>query len=171
MPSPSNAFIARSLHYLVQDYFPKIQRCLEQLTEEDIWWKPNSRTNSIGNLMLHLSGNARQWVVSGIGKAPDTRERSKEFAAEGPMPVAELMDQLHNTLDDVTGVLSALSPDRLSETLTIQGNDVTVQEALYHVVEHFSMHTGQIIYITKLRCGKDLAFYVVDEKGDAYPNW
>lgn len=171
MQPSSNTFIACSLHFLTQDYLPKIQRCIEQLAEADIWWKPNPDSNSIGNLILHLSGNARQWVVSGIGNAPDVRERSKEFAAEGPMPASALLNQLRAALDDVTRVLTTLSPDSLLEMRTIQGNEVSVLQALYHVVEHFSMHTGQIIYITKMRIGMDLAFYQITDAGDASPNW
>lgn len=171
MQHSSNAFIASSLRYLTQDYYPKIQRCLELLTEEQIWWKPNLSSNSIGNLVLHLSGNARQWVVSGINDAPDTRARSEEFAAKGPMAASALLVQLKSTLDDVGKVLTNLHPDILLETCTIQGNDVTVLDALYHVVEHFSMHTGQIIYITKMQTGKDLAFYKINGQGDAFQNW
>ncbi len=99
------------------------------------------------------------------------RERSKEFAAEGSMPASVLLNQLRLTLDDVGQVLTTLNPDTLLETRTIQGNEVNVLQALYHVVEHFSMHTGQIIYITKMRIGKDLAFYQITDDGDASPNW
>jgi len=73
------AFVHQSVEYLLNDYLPKIQRCLEQLTDEQIWWRPNSQTNSIGNLVLHLSGNARQWIVCGLGDQPDHRNRSLEF--------------------------------------------------------------------------------------------
>ena len=78
------AFIQRSLAYLVGEYFPKIRRCVEGLTDEDIWWRPNPASNSIGNLILHLAGNVRQWVVSGIGGAPDERKRAAQPSPRRP---------------------------------------------------------------------------------------
>lgn len=153
------AFIAESRRYLEAEYLPKIHRALEGLTLEDLWWRPNRESNSIGNLILHLAGNARQWIVAGIGGAPDTRMRQEEFDRGGGMTRRELLDLLERTLGEVAEVLGELSEDRLGEARTIQGLNVSVLQALYHVVEHFSMHTGQIIYLAKLRSGKDLRFY------------
>ncbi len=129
------------------------------LTTEDLWWRPNRGSNSIGNLILHLAGNVRQWVVGGIGGAPDVRKRQEEFDREGGMTGEELLELLEATLAEVDDVLADFSADRLGEERVIQGLNVTVLRALYHVVEHFSMHTGQIIYLAKLRSGRDLGFY------------
>lgn len=164
------AFIDRSRYYLGAEYLPKIRRCVAVMTEEDLWWRPHARSNSIGNLLLHLSGNIRQWVVSGIGGEPDVRQRQTEFDADGAHSGTELMDLLETTLRDVDRVLSGLSPAALLERRVIQGRDVTVLEALYHATEHFGMHTGQIIYIAKLRTGADLEFYDVED-GVARPQW
>jgi uncharacterized damage-inducible protein DinB len=155
------AFIAESRRYLVDEYLPKICGALEGLSTEDVWWRPNKESNSIGNLVLHLAGNARQWVVAGIGGAPDVRERQQEFDRDGGMTGRELLDLLEKTLEEVADVLGDLSEGRLGEERVIQGLPVTVLQALYHVVEHFSMHTGQIIYLAKLRTGRDLGFYRV----------
>jgi uncharacterized damage-inducible protein DinB len=155
------AFIEESQRYLSAEYFPKIRRSLEGLTSEDIWWRPNEESNSIGNLILHLAGNVRQWGVAGIGGAEDSRERQAEFDRRSGMTAEELLDHLGETLIQVDEVLAALPEDRLSDSLTIQGLPVTVLRALYHVVEHFAMHTGQIIYLSKLRSGEDLGFYKV----------
>jgi len=164
------AFIRRSAAYLKGDYLPKIRLSLEGLADEDIWWRPNQASNSIGNLILHLAGNARQWVVSGIGRVPDDRRRDEEFAKGGGMSGPALLAHLEETLDDVDEVLTRLSPTELLETRVIQGMDVSVLDALYHVVEHFSTHTGQIIYLAKLRSGKDLGFWEIED-GKAIPRW
>jgi len=168
-------FIDTCRRYVGSDYLPKIRRCVEALPEEDLWWRPNVHSNSVGNLVLHLAGNIRQWIVSGVGKRPDIRERSTEFAADGENLGAEwnraaLLTYLQETLADVDATLAELTPDALLERCTIQGMDVTHLEAVFHAVEHFSMHTGQIIYITKLRTGVDLRFYEV-EGGIARANW
>jgi uncharacterized damage-inducible protein DinB len=152
-------FIDESRRYLLHEYLPKIRRSLEGLSQEDVWWRANEASNSIGNLLLHLSGNARQWVVAGIGGVPDTRRRQEEFDRDGDMTASELLRHLEDTLHEVDAVLAALPEGRLAEPRNIQGLSVTVLKALYHVVEHFSMHTGQIIYLSKLRSGRDLAFY------------
>jgi uncharacterized damage-inducible protein DinB len=155
------AFIGESRRYLRDEYLPKIRRALEGLTAEDLWWRPNKESNSVGNLILHLAGNVRQWVAGGIGGAPDVRKRQEEFDREGGMTGPELLELLESTLAEVDDVLADLSADRLGEERVIQGLNVTVLQALYHVVEHFSMHTGQIIYLAKLRSGRDLGFYRV----------
>lgn len=175
MATPDQHFIETCRYYIGSDYYPKIRRCLGTLSEDDIWWRPNLHSNSVGNLVLHLAGNIRQWIVSGIGGRPDIRERAEEFSAEGATEGAEwnrtaLVTHLEGTLADVDEVLAALSPDDLLRRRVIQGMEVTVLEGLFHAVEHFSTHTGQIVYITKLRADVDLGFYEVEE-GVARRNW
>jgi len=174
MPADQH-FIDTCRYYVAREYLPKIRRCLEALTEEDVWWRPNPDSNSIGNLVLHLSGNIRQWIVSGVGGRPDVRERAKEFAADGDAEGgawdrARLLAHMTSTLAEVDDTLAALKPEDLLRRTTIQGQDVSVLEGVFHAVEHFSMHTGQIIYITKLRTGADLRFYAVED-GIATRNW
>jgi len=164
------AFIEESRRYLLEEYLPKIRRSLERLSQEDLWWRPNSASNSMGNLILHLAGNARQWVVAGIGGAPDIRERQAEFDQEGGMTAADLLGHLEESLRDVDAVLADLPEESLGEERVIQGFSVSVLRALYHVVEHFSMHTGQIIYLSKLRSGRDLGFYRVSD-GSVETRW
>ncbi|MEZ4701546.1 MAG: DinB family protein [Rhodothermales bacterium] len=165
------AFIAQSRYYLQDDFLPKIERAVALIDEETIWWRPNPASNSIGNLMLHLAGNVRQWIVSGIAGAANTRQRQLEFDTQGPMPAVELLTRLRHAVAEACGVLSRLEPDTLSESRQIQGNDVSVMEAIYHVVEHFSMHTGQILYIVKLRTGEPFGFYKATENGQANVRW
>ena len=166
----SQAFIRRSRSYLSQQYLPQIRRSLEGLSEEELWWRPNEASNSIGNLILHLAGNAKQWVVSGIGGEVDRRRRDEEFSQEGGLSGAELMALLGDAMDEVDEVLSRLEPPELLETRVIQGMSVSVLDAIYHVVEHFSTHTGQIIFLAKLRTGRDLGFWEVKD-GKAVRTW
>lgn len=163
-------FLEESRRYLSREYAVKIRLCLAELTDDDLWWRPNGQSNSIGNLLLHLAGNVRQWIVSGIGGAPDTRTRQAEFDERGPLPRAELLRRLEETLAAADGVLARLGPGDLADNRAIQGRDTNVLKALYHVVEHFGMHTGQIAYITKLRTGHDLDFYR-DAGGLATEEW
>ena len=144
---------------MLDDYLPKIERCLERLTDEQIWWRPNEESNSIGNLVLHLCGNARQWIVSGVGGEADRRQRDAEFAQRELVPRDQLLSLLHSTLADVARVLRGLDPATLLERRTIQSSDVDLLEAIFHVTEHFSMHTGQIIMLTKMVTATDLRFY------------
>ena len=138
---------------------PRIGKCLGMLTPEQVWARGGANENAIGNLVLHLCGNVRQWIVSGVGGQPDTRDRDEEFAAQGGASVAELDARLRETVNEATAVIAAIAPERLPEPLVIQGSKVTVLEAIYHVVDHFSMHTGQILFATKIITGEDLGFY------------
>jgi uncharacterized damage-inducible protein DinB len=155
----SLAFIQESRRLLKDEYLPKIERCLERLTDEQVWWRSNPETNSIGNLILHLSGNARQWIVCGLGGEADTRARDAEFKERSIIPREELLSRLRQTVADVDGVLAGFDSSLLLNKYRIQGTEVTALEAIFHVTEHFSMHVGQIVYITKQLTAHDLHFY------------
>jgi uncharacterized damage-inducible protein DinB len=158
-PTVPGVFISQAQELLAEHYLPKIESCLESLSETDIWWRANEESNSIGNLLLHLSGNARQWIVSGLGSAPDHRVRQTEFDERGQIAKSELLSLLRQTISDVDEVLAKFDQAGLLDKYRIQNSDVTALEAIFHVVEHFSMHTGQIILLTKLLVKKDLRFY------------
>jgi uncharacterized damage-inducible protein DinB len=161
--TPSERFIACAVELLLEDYLPKIERCLERLNDEQIWWRPNEESNSIGNLVLHLCGNARQWIVSGVGGGLDARDRDAEFAQRELVPRDQLLTLLRSTLDDVASVLRGLDTATLLERRTIQSSDVDLLQAIFHVTEHFSMHTGQILLLTKLLTATDLRLYDFEE--------
>ena len=167
----SQAFIDHSLEYLSEDYLPKIKRCIHVLSEDEIWWRPNENSNSVGNLVLHLTGNLRQWVVSGVGGEADIRKRQQEFDEVGPVATDKLMFRFEQVVQEACDALRNLDTNMLLETRRVQGNEVTVMYAIYHAVEHFSTHTGQIIFITKLMKGQDMNFYDVAEDGIATPNF
>lgn len=165
MTDTAQAFIEQSRSILMTDNLPRIERCLEKLSDDEIWWRPNEGSNSIGNLLLHLCGNVGQWIVCGLGGRPDTRVRQQEFDERRKLPREELLRRLKETLAEADAALASIESSQLLAARRIQGNDVTVLEAVYHVVEHFSMHTGQIILLTKALKSEDMRFY--DFSGDA----
>jgi uncharacterized damage-inducible protein DinB len=137
----------------------RIQDCLVRLTPEQIWARTSENENAVGNLVLHLSGNVRQWIGSGVGGLADNRLRDTEFDARGGMAPLELAELLKTRVAEAAAIIREVPAGRLTERITPQGYDVTVLEAIAHVVEHFSQHTGQIILLTKILTGKDLAYY------------
>ena len=163
-------FLEKSRFLLQQEYRTKIRAAVEALPEEGLWWRPNEQTNSVGNLLGHLAGNIRQWIISGIGGAPNVRDRDGEFAARGGATAAELLDRLDQALDEVDAVLARLTADDLMKPVAVQGRNVTALVAVFMVVEHFSMHTGQIILIAKLLAPGAIRFYE-DANGLARPIW
>jgi len=150
--------VSEARRVLVEAFPLRINRCLKLLSEEEIWWRPNRASNSVGNLVLHLQGNVRQWIISGLGGRVDQRDRDREFAETGPIPRRALLAGLRQTVKEADQVLSTLTQRDLQRRFSIQGYDVTGLQALCHVAEHFAFHAGQIIYVTKLKLGKDLKF-------------
>lgn len=153
------AFRDFSRHKLVQEYWPRLRSSVESLSDQQLWWRPNESSNSVGNLLLHLDGNVRQWLVSSFRRLDDRRDRPAEFEEQRVIPAAVLLKQLGATMNEASDVLASLDESDLSATFDIQGYTVTGLEAVYHVVEHFGMHYGQIVYIVKLLRAEDLGFY------------
>jgi uncharacterized damage-inducible protein DinB len=137
----------------------RIEDCLGRLTVEQIWTRGTENENAIGNLVLHLCGNVRQWITAGVGGKPDIRVRDREFSARGGVETGELLERLKGSVQEAVAVIDSVSASRLTEHVTIQKYDVTVLEAIAHVVEHFSQHTGQIMFATKMITGGDLGYY------------
>jgi len=150
--------VVQAERVLRQVYLPRVEICLKRLSSEQIWWRPNEASNSVGNLALHLAGNVRQWIISGLGGAVDVRKRDLEFSERGPVPRKVLVSRLRLTVREACRILSKLSPEDLACVHHIQKFQVTGVEAAFHVAEHFSHHAGQIILLTKLLTGKDLNF-------------
>jgi hypothetical protein len=137
----------------------RIEACIPQLTEEQIWDRAGENSNACGNLCLHLAGNVRQWVLHGIGGAVDVRTRDAEFHARGGIGRGELLARLSSTVNEACAIIEALPESRLTEVIHPQNYDVTVLEAILVALEHFAQHTGQIILLTKAHTGADLGFY------------
>lgn len=151
-------FLAYSIKKLEQ-LSGRIAVCLDSLTDDQIWLRSGENANAAGNLVLHLCGNVRQWIIHGIGGEPDHRMRDLEFATRGDISRDDLKAKLAMTIEEACSVIRSLPEERLRERMNLQGHDISVMEAIYHVVEHFSGHTGQIIFQAKALTEKDFGFY------------
>lgn len=143
-------FLERSRYYLSEEYPAKIRAALSAMPADRIWWRPNESSNSAGNLVLHLAGNVTQWIVGGVGGEATERHRDQEFSASGGLDAAGLIMHLDRALARVDAVLARVSPQSFLDERRIQGRHTTVFAAIYHVVEHFSTHTGQIVLLGKM---------------------
>lgn len=160
-------FLRQARFRLAEDYMVKIARSVELLDDARVWARPNEASNSIGNLILHLAGNLRQWVVAGVGGALDVRVRDLEFAAREVMTRDELLALLSGTVEEATGVLEGLEAEiraaesdaPLARLVEPQGYSQTILDAVFHAVEHFSYHTGQIVLLAKWHAGASVRFY------------
>ncbi len=155
----AESFIKRARMFLTDEYLPKIERCLERLTDEQIWWRANPESNSIGNLILHLCGNAHQWIVCGLGSEIDERKRQAEFDQRRNISKDYLLALLGQTVEKVDITLDGFDASQLLSSYSIQGTTSTALDAIFHVTEHFSMHTGQIIMQAKMLAHVDMNFY------------
>jgi len=152
-------FLQFSRQKLLDQYWPRLRKCVEPLTGEQVWWRPNDSSNSIGNLILHLNGNVRQWLVASFSRLDDDRNRPAEFGQRDAIASSELLDLLGATMREASAVLARLTLNDLVAPYEIQGYHVTGLDAVYQVVEHFGLHYGQIAYIAKALSGQDLGFY------------
>jgi len=163
-PQVATLFLDFSRQKLLGQFWPRLRQSVESLTDEQVWWRPNAASNSIGNLILHLNGNVTQWLVDSFNRDGDKRNRPAEFAAESGLTAAELLAKLGATMERAAQVLDRLTVEELLAPYEIQGYHVHGLDAVYQVVEHFGLHYGQIAYITKSIMAKDLGFYKVLSK-------
>lgn len=151
-------FIEQSI-YRIEKNTPKIIKCLDQLTDEQVWMRPNEASNSIGNILLHLCGNIRQYAISALGDQPDVRDRDKEFSQRNGFSKEQLLKKLNDTLQEAIAVMRNTDEVRLMKIYPAQGFSYSGVGIIVHVTEHYSHHTGQIIFWTKQLTGTDLGFY------------
>ena len=169
-PQAGSVFLNRAKYLLLTEYRVKLRLAVEALPEDAIWTRVNPQSNSVGNLLLHLTGNVRQWLITGVGGGPDMRQRAAEFAAKDGPKRAELLARLNQTLDEVEPVFNSLTEESLIQPRTIQGREMTVLDAIFSCVEHFAQHLGQIILIAKVHSPEAIRFYE-DAGGMAHPVW
>lgn len=148
----------------------KLQNCLQQLSTEQIWWRSHPSTNSVGNLILHICGNLRQWTLAGLAGQPDSRDRDHEFSSEHSMTADQLLEHLQKESDACLAVLPSFGPLELVAEYTIQGFLVNGLQAVNHTVTHFVGHTHQVVYMTRLQLGDDYQFaWSPDDGRDRLP--
>lgn len=143
---------------VLDECLKKIKHCLGQLSDEQVWWRPRDEMNSIGNLLLHLSGNVKQWIIAGLGTANDDRDRPAEFAAPVEIPKAELLQQLADVVTEAKSVLAQRTSQEMLADCRIQGFELTGWKALFDSVTHFKGHTQEIICLTRLQLGAAYQF-------------
>ena len=135
-----------------------IQKSLTEISEEEVWLKPNESLNSIANLILHLCGNITQYIISSLGETEDIRERNLEFSTSKGLNKSELLTKLEETIDTAKRVIFDSDPEQLLKIRVVQGFSFSGVGVIIHVVEHYSYHTGQIAFWVKQLKNKDLGF-------------
>jgi uncharacterized damage-inducible protein DinB len=153
-----NEFIGQCIHR-IDENTKRLTACLNELEESELWKRPNESSNSAGNLMLHLCGNIRQYAVSSLGNISDIRERDKEFSAQRGYSKSELLQKLTTTIDEAKKIMEEISDAELLRPRKVQGYAYSGIGIIIHITEHYSYHTGQIIFWTKLLKNKDMRFY------------
>jgi len=143
----------------IDENLVKVEKCLDELKEEEIWQRSNESSNSIGNLILHLCGNITQYIISSLGNAKDIRERDLEFNATGGLSKSELYEKLTDVAYEAKNVIREINLEDLTAIRSVQGFKMSGIGIIIHVVEHFSYHTGQIAFWTKMIKNIDLGFY------------
>ncbi|MDH3708878.1 MAG: DUF1572 domain-containing protein [Cyclobacteriaceae bacterium] len=159
METISQLLIEETRYRLLEESIPRLKKCLARMTADDIWYRANHQTVSAGNLVLHLCGNVKQWLISGLGGRADHRDRDKEFQEEGPLETPVLVQMLDDLSSEINQILNELDDVDLQRNQTIQGYQVTGVSILVHVVEHFSYHVGQVTYMVKSRKAVDMGYY------------
>ena len=145
-------YSCNKLDMMVKD----MQACVGRLTDVQVWERHGTHENAVGNLVLHLCGNMRQWVMHGVGGAKDVRVRNAEFSANGGLTGSALMELFESTVTEACEVIASLPAERLVERITPQTHEVSVLGAIYQVVGHVQQHIGQIILLTKQMTRQDL---------------
>jgi hypothetical protein len=135
----------------VAGIFPaQIRTCVMQLSEEQLWWRPNEKSNSVGNLVLHVSGSMRHYLSRAIGGIAYERHRQAEFDERGPVPKLELIAIFDETIRQAVETFDSFDTSRLSDTTEEPDYYPTVLDQMIGVALHLATHTGQILYITKM---------------------
>jgi uncharacterized damage-inducible protein DinB len=134
---------------LVQDFPGQINACLDILTEQDLWWRPNGEANSVANLVLHLAGSNRYYVEEIIGGRTVVRDRNAEFAARAGQSKPEIRGTWDESVRAVSEVLNGLEPSQMMQTTDRTGKMTTFAQVLLHVSHHNATHMGQILWATK----------------------
>lgn len=158
MPHALTEF-AEQIIFRLEENTPRIAKCLAELSEEEVWQRPNASSNSVGNLILHLCGNITQYIHSSLGRQADIRQRDTEFSARNSHSKQELLGQLELTIAVAVKIIQETPTAEWLRPRQVQGFDLSGIGIAIHVAEHYSYHTGQIAFWTKLLKDKDLKFY------------
>jgi len=151
--------LVKNALYRMDESTRMIQKSLDEISEEELWLKPNESLNSIGNLILHLCGNITQYIISSLGETEDIRNRDLEFSTNAGSSKSEIFGKLEDTVGTAKRVIFDTSIEQLLKTRSVQGFSFSGVGVIIHAVEHYSYHTGQIAFWVKQLKNKDLGFY------------
>ena len=157
--SLSTEFISQAVFRLYEESVPRLLKCVQEVSDEQLWWRPNDSSNSIGNLVLHVTGNVNQWINAGLGGDDDTRVRQAEFDNRGEIVRVEMVECMDAVMSRAKQVLHGLRESDLLKIHSVQGYKETGVSVVLHVVEHFSYHVGQMTYIVKSVKDIDTGYY------------
>jgi len=149
MDELSRAVIDEVKDRLVRGFPQQVRACLDSLSDEQVWWRPNPGSNSVGNLVLHLCGSTRHFLGRAVGGTDYRRDRPAEFAEQGPVPRERLRALFDETVAETERVLGALTPARLLEVTDRAGEPFTVLNLLLRTSHHWAVHVGQMVYTAK----------------------
>ena len=136
---------------MVDDYPTQIGQCLDVITDQDLWWRPDEKSNALGNILLHLIGSNRLYVGYGVGARALERDRAAEFAARGNPGRAAVVTAWDETVHMMRQVFDSLQPSQMMETTDRTGKVTTIASILLHASHHTAAHLGQVVWITKMR--------------------
>jgi len=151
--------LVKNTLYRMDENTRMIKKSLAEISEEEVWQKPNPSLNSIGNLILHLGGNISQYIISSLGETEDIRKRDVEFATVDGLNKAELLEKLEDVVDTAKRVIFDATLNQLVKMRSVQGFSLSGVGIILHAVEHYSYHTGQIAFWVKQLKNEDLGFY------------
>lgn len=152
-------FFKEQIIFRLEEKQTHLLKCITQLSEEEMWWRPNESSNSVANILLHLCGNIGQYILSSLGQQPDTRERDIEFATREGYNKQILWDKMVHTLESATQVVAHVSPEEMLRIRMVQGFEFSGIGVALHAVEHLSYHTGQVAYMVKLLKDRQVGLY------------
>jgi len=140
---------------LLRMYPQEIRECLASLDDDQIWWRPNASSMSVGNMVLHLTGNLNHYLGRGVVASGYRRERPKEFSEKGPIPREELLRRLEESLGWARRAFERITPESLMDKAELGEETTEIARLVIGVTTHFNGHVGQIIYVTKMIKGKE----------------
>ena len=144
-------YALNSLRTRITAIFPaQIRECVHSLDDEQIWWRPNESSNSVGNLVLHLTGSLNHYLNKQVGGFDYDRNREAEFAERRHIPKDELLALFDAMVAQATQTFDAMTVERFGEPSREQRMYTIVMEDLLSILSHIANHTGQILWITKM---------------------
>ncbi len=146
-----NDILLHALRTRITGAFPEqIRAAVAPLSDEQLWWRPNESSNSIGNVLLHLSGSLNHYLNRNLGALDFHRDRAAEFAERRAIPKAELLAAFEKMVASAEKTFDGLTPDRLADASPEPSMHSLLVEDLVNVAAHLAFHAGQIVWIAKM---------------------